>query len=120
MLKRSLHGKDSNLVIRSDNGPQFTSYLFEDSCIELRLEHERIPYATPNKNAHIESFHRILEEECLSRYDFDSFAQAYKVVSEFMLSYNKVRIHSSIGYVAPEKYYKNAIAGTGLKQVIKL
>jgi len=27
------------------------------------MEHERIPCRTPNLNAHIESFHRILENE---------------------------------------------------------
>ena len=25
-------------------------------------------------NAHIESFHRILEDDCLSRYEFESYA----------------------------------------------
>ena len=38
-------------------------------CLELSIEHERIPCRTPNKNAHIESFHRILEDDCLSRYE---------------------------------------------------
>ncbi|MFC7061683.1 integrase core domain-containing protein [Halobacillus seohaensis] len=27
------------------------------------MEHERIPPKTPNANAHIESFHRLLEDE---------------------------------------------------------
>lgn len=120
MLKRNLYDKENKPIIRSDNGPQFTSFHFEDTCIGLGVEHERIPYATPNKNAHIESFHRILEDECLSRYEFQSFAHAYKKVSEFMSAYNKVRIHSSIGYVAPEEYYKNVLNGTAVKQVIKL
>jgi putative transposase len=29
--------------------------------IDLAPEHERIPPKTPNKNAHIESFHAVLE-----------------------------------------------------------
>ncbi|MFU2108891.1 integrase core domain-containing protein [Paenibacillus larvae] len=34
------------------------------------MEHERIPPKTPNMNAHIESFHQLLQDECLARYEF--------------------------------------------------
>ncbi len=50
--------------IRTDNGSQFISNAFAATCDELELIHERIPVKTPNMNAHIESFHSILEEEC--------------------------------------------------------
>lgn len=51
LMKRGLHSKDCDLVIRSDNGPQFISHKFGETCKELNLEHERIPFKTPNKNA---------------------------------------------------------------------
>ena len=35
-----------------------------DGCARLGMLHERIPVATPNKNAHIESRHSLLEAEC--------------------------------------------------------
>lgn len=79
-MKRNLYNEETGLVIRSDNGSQFISHKFEDTCKELNLEHERIPFKSPNKNAHIESFHRLLEGECLSGYEFESYAEAYKVV----------------------------------------
>ena len=120
MIKRNLHNKENNLVIRSDNGPQFTSFHFQNTCLELQIEHERIPYATPNKNAHIEAFHRILEDECLSKYEFESFAHAYKEVTEFMKKYNNIRIHSSLGYISPKEYYIQALFGTENKQIVKL
>lgn len=60
----------------------------------------------------IEAFHRILEDECLSRYEFESFAHAYKIVSEFFKVYNKVRIHSSIGYLSPNEYYAKVLDNT--------
>lgn len=120
MIKRNLHNKETDLIIRSDNGPQFRSFHFEDTCIELETEHERIPYATPNKNAHIESFHRLLEDECLSRHEFESFAHAYKEVSNYIKAYNKVRIHSSIGYISPNEYYAKVLDNTAIKQVVKL
>lgn len=64
-MKRGLYNKETNLVIRSDNGPQFISNKFQDTCKELKLEHERIPFKTPNKNAHIEAFHRLLNFDIL-------------------------------------------------------
>lgn len=101
LMKRNLYNQETDLIIRSDNGPQFISHKFEDACKELNLEHEKIPFKTPNKNAHIESFHRLLENECLSRYEFKNYAEAYEEVSKYIKSYNRIRIHGSIGYIPP-------------------
>ena len=64
LFKRQLYIERQKPVIRSDNGPQFISNLFEEVCTKLNVEHERIPFKTPNLNAHIESFNAILEGEC--------------------------------------------------------
>lgn len=54
-------------------------------------------------NAHIESFHSILDDECYLRHQFESFMQAYKVVTDYMEYYNKRRRHGSLRYMAPEE-----------------
>ncbi|WP_127015886.1 integrase core domain-containing protein [Anoxybacter fermentans] len=51
------------------------------------MEHQRIPVKTPNMNAHIESFHSILEEKCYSRNKFNSFMEVYDIVSDYMKYY---------------------------------
>ncbi|WP_176213278.1 DDE-type integrase/transposase/recombinase [Sulfobacillus thermosulfidooxidans] len=38
-------------VLRTDNGPPLIAEAFETACAAYGLEHERIPVATPNKNA---------------------------------------------------------------------
>ncbi|HGO9427619.1 TPA: transposase, partial [Bacillus cereus] len=76
LMKRQLFEKAEKPVIRSDNGPQFISNLFEDACDEFGVIHERIPPKTPNKNAHIESYHSIIEAECYQRHEFESYPQA--------------------------------------------
>ena len=48
------------------------SNYFEKSCELLNLEHERTPVKTPNKNVHIEFFHRLLEDECMVVNDFNT------------------------------------------------
>ncbi|PWK16142.1 integrase core domain-containing protein [Tumebacillus permanentifrigoris] len=60
------------------------------------MEHERIPPKTPSKNAHIESFHAVLEDECLRRSEFEMFAEAHEAVLEFINFYNERRIHGSL------------------------
>lgn len=110
LCKRGID-KGHGLVVRSDNGPQFISHLFEEACKELVIEHERIPVKCPNKNAHIESYHRILEDDCLSRHEFDSYEQAYGIVKENDDYYNNVRIHSAIGYLTPMEYYSGCLNG---------
>ncbi|QRF23186.1 IS3 family transposase [Alicyclobacillus sp. TC] len=114
LWKRKLYGKSELPVIRSDNGPQFVSHLFESTCEQLGLEHERIPPKTPNMNAHIESFHRILEDDCFSRFEFESYTQAYREVVSFMEYYNERRMHSSLHYLSPVEFHKKH-CNTGLK-----
>jgi putative transposase len=97
---------NQRLVIRSDNGPQFVSLAFENACEQLGLEHERIPPRTPNLNAHIESFHRILEEECLSGQEFDTYAEAYEAVDQYIRFYNERRLHSSLNYLPPQEFHR--------------
>lgn len=92
-------------IIRTDNGPQFISHVFEDACAGINVYHERIPIRTPNKNAHIEAFHRIFQDECIGVYEFNSYKDAYAEVSRFMKRYNTNRIHSSLKYKSPNEFY---------------
>jgi len=99
----------TKLILRTDNGPQFIAHVFQKGCIELSVEHTRIPNNTPNMNAHIESFHSILESDCLSRHKFQSYAEAYKEVTEFMEYYNHRRRHGSLKNKAPFKFYLSVL-----------
>lgn len=107
-------------MIRSDNGPQFTSHAFATTCERLGINQEFIPVRTPNKQAHIEAFHSILEEECLSRYEFGSFSEAYLTVVDFMDRYNFRRIHGSLGYRTPKEFHDASLRKTENAKPIKL
>jgi putative transposase len=108
ILLRGVTDSDQ-LILRTDNGPQFTAHAFQDGCTELPVNHTRIPNNTPNMNAHIESFHSILESDCLSRHEFQSYAEAYKCVSEFMDYYNHRRRHGSLKNKAPMTFYRSNV-----------
>ncbi len=112
-LKQAITAREvvvaDELILRTDNGPQFTSNVFQDGCAALPVTHTRIPVNTPNMNAHIESFHSILASDCLRRHDFRSYAEAYKEVTEFMKCYNHRRRHGGLKNKAPFKFYLGAL-----------
>lgn len=106
LIKRQLFDQQQMPCVRSDNGVQFTSNLFAASCKELGVLHERIPPKTPNMNAYIEAFNGVLEDDCLSLFEFDTFEEAKQTVERYLKYYNTIRIHGSIGYMAPSEYHQ--------------
>jgi len=120
LAKRNLLNSKTKPVIRTDNGTQFTSNVFKYACEELEIHHEQIPVKTPNKNAHIEAFHNLLQNEKLKYYNFSSFNQAYKEVMDYINYYNNIRIHSSINYMTPSEFYKAKQSNFKNKLVIKV
>lgn len=120
LMKRQLFDIENKPVIRSDNGPQFISHLFEEACDGFGMIHERIPPKTPNKNAHIESFHAILEQECYQWHEFETYPQTYGIVSDFIQRYNTRRIHGSIYDLSPYEYIEAVNRGLVKAKEIKV
>lgn len=105
LYSRKIKGKSENLIIRTDNGSQFIAHDFEKLCINEKITHERIPAKSPNYNAHIESYHRYLQDECLAGKLFKNFEEAEKIIMSYVNGYNTKRIHSAIGYRTPDGFY---------------
>ena len=103
---------DTPPVIRSDNGPQFIARAWAEGCQALAIHHERIPNATPNKNAHIESWHSLLEAECWRNQVFETIAEGYTVTVDWIQHYNTRRMHGSLQDWAPAQFYTWWRAGT--------
>ncbi len=104
LLKRQLFDSATRPVMRTDNGPQFISHAFEEACEKLGITHERIPPRTPNKNAHIESFHAQLESDRLTKMELETFQDAYEVMTNYIQFYNQRRIHGSLYDLSPEQF----------------
>ena len=54
-------------AIRCDNGPELTSRHFLAWALEWKIELRHIQPSKPTQNAHVESFHGRLREECLRK-----------------------------------------------------
>ncbi len=120
LWRRGLVGKGDLPVIRTDNGSQFISNVFEEGCTGLGVEHERIPPKTPNMNAHIESFHAQIERELLARVILETFQETYKEVSDYIHFYCNNRIHGSIFDMAPVKFLQAVNAGEVIGKQVRV
>jgi len=108
LAKRQLTKGMKNLpTIRTHNGPQFVSKLLCETCKSLKLIHQKIPVKTPNMNAHIESFHAILEKDCYSRNEFISYLDVYETVSNYMNHYNNRYRHGSLDDRPSAEFHKS-------------
>jgi len=91
-------------AIRSDNGPEFTSRHFLAWCLERGIEMVHIEPGKPVQNAHVESFHGKLRDECLNASWFANLFEARRKIGAWRKEYNEERPHSSLGYRTPAEF----------------
>lgn len=115
ILRRKVHLKpgtgEEKLIIRTDNGPQFISNSFARYCDFHGIFHERIPNASPNLNAFVESYHSQLQRECIERHVMETFDHAEYYINDYVRFYNERRPHGSLGYLSPVKFYESTKDG---------
>jgi putative transposase len=95
-------------AIRCDNGPELTSRHFLAWCVERQIELIHIQPGKPTQNAHVESFHGRLREECLNVSWFQNLFDARRKIAAWRKEYNQERPHSSLGYRTPEEFARLA------------
>jgi transposase InsO family protein len=107
-LEMALAGRlpgSSDLVAHSDRGSQYASEHYR-----RRLAEEGITCSMSRRgncwdNAPMESFFASLKKELVHHEDYATRAEAKASIFEYLEAfYNRVRRHSSLGYVAPAEY----------------
>lgn len=96
------------ITVRCDNGSQFESNLIREYFISKGVEQEFTKPATPEQNAHIESYHSILERVICRQYLFETVADQLATLNRWAMFYNYQRIHSGTAYTSPYKALKKA------------
>lgn len=91
-------------VIRTDNGPEFTSKRFRIWLHLKGIEHIRIEPGKPAQNAIIERFNRTFREEVLDSNLLYNLEQTRDMASQWAKEYNEDRPHQSLGYTTPKSY----------------
>jgi putative transposase len=98
------------LVHHSDRGTQYASneYVQRLEACGAHLSMSRP--ARPWENGKCESFIKTLKREEIDARRYGSFAELREHVNEFMEQiYNKIRLHSALGYRSPEDFEQSQI-----------
>jgi putative transposase len=89
-----------------DNGPELTGRVLDQWAYGRGVRLRFIDPGKPVQNAHIESFHSRLRDECLNEHWFTSLADARRIVEAWRVDYNQGRPHSALGYRTPDEFHR--------------
>jgi putative transposase len=90
--------------IRVDNGPEFTSNVFQSWCGKHHIEIRFIQPGSPTQNAFIERFNRYFREDVLDAYWFEDLEQLRIIMDKWRVDYNENHPHKSLGRLSPNQY----------------
>jgi putative transposase len=91
-------------MVRTDNGPEFTSRVFMAWAQTHGIRHILIQPGRPMQNGYIESFNGKFRDEHLNESWFETLQQASNAASIWKQDYNQVRPHSSVGRIPPAEF----------------
>jgi putative transposase len=87
-----------------DNGPELISRVLEQWAHDHTVTLHFIDPGKPMQNAHCESFHGRLRDECLNEHWFLSLTDARQIVEDWRQDYNLARPHSALAYRTPDEF----------------
>lgn len=105
-VRRYLENQKIKILIRTDNGPQFIARQLAVILESLGIAHEFIRPATPQQNAHIESFHSTVTRLVCNRHIFQDLDHAKEIFKGFYHAYNETRAMKSLLCYPPKKFLK--------------
>jgi putative transposase len=91
-----------------DNGTEFTSKAMFFWSKESGTKLHFIQPGKPTQNAFVKSFNGKFIDSCLNQHWFKSLHGARNEIDQWRTHYNDVRPHSSLGYLPPAKFAKQA------------
>jgi putative transposase len=100
----------AGVIHHSDHGCQYTSVAFGRRCRDWGVRPSMGSVGDCFDNAMAESFFASLECECLDQHRFKSRSDAERAVFEYIEGfYNPHRLHSSLQYVSPINFERQAM-----------
>jgi putative transposase len=104
VLDRLLAERKRPVQLVLDNGPELISRALEEWAHQHAVTLHFIDPGKPIQNAHCESFHGRLRDECLNEHWFLGLGDARRIVEDWRQDYNQARPHSALAYRTPEEF----------------
>ena len=98
--------RGQNLKLMSDNGSQPTSTKFIKNCSIMKVKQAFTSYGNPKGNADTERVMRTIKEELVWLNEWTSPDLFFKAFDNWIDYYNREYLHSTLGYLTPEKFEK--------------
>ena len=101
--------------LRSDNGPEFVAKELRKWLADTGAKTAYIEPGSPWENGYCESFNSKLRDEFLNGEIFYSLKEVQVLAERWLIHYNTIRPHSSLGYrsPAPESWLSETKTGYG-------
>ena len=112
-LERALSARNPGpgLVHHSDRGIQYASHEYVNLLVQHNLTPSMSRPANPYDNASCESFMKTLKYEEIHCRDYRDLEDLQAHVEQFLEGYyNRLRLHSALGYRTPEEFEEQASA----------
>ena len=109
VLERLGGGRPLPAQLVLDNGPELISRVLAQWAHDHTVTLHFIDPGKPIQNAHCESFHSRVRDECLNEHWFLSLGNARRIVAAWRQDYNRERPHSALGYQTPLEFAQDAV-----------
>jgi transposase InsO family protein len=113
LIQKAFHSVKGDLrkikIFHTDRGSEFKNKFIDDLLSGFSIKRSLSRKGNPFDNAVIESFNNSIKKDFINRYKFVDIQDFTEKMDEHMEWYNNVRIHSSLGYLTPNEWVKNAI-----------
>lgn len=103
-LKKLLAWRGKPMIIRVDNGPEFTCEKLIKWAAENNIEIQYTQPGKPMQNVYIERFNRSYRKGVLDKYQFETLDQVRIISGEWMWKYNNIRTHDSLLDLTPRQF----------------
>jgi len=98
----------SELVFHTDRGIEYAAGAFKERIAELGFTQSMNRPGKVADNAFIESFFHSMKSETFHGFRFDHDSEVRSVLESYLPFYNRDRLHSSLSYVSPATFERQA------------